>query len=161
MLTIILGVTCYLFFKQYQTASAEAQKNQADATEQRTAAKNQETEANNLKQWIGGATQDTNETLRVQFADDMKKYGGAYPREVHAYHPLLEKVAKTLAEKNDELLKAKSEMQAYRDQVAASDAAKDWRKSPSSRRWPTTRRRSSKRNRPSSRRREFEFEQSR
>ncbi len=125
MLTIILGVTSYLFFKQYQTAWAEAQKNLEDRNAQAKLAGEKGTEADTLKRLIIGPSQDSAETVGAQFKDDMRKYAGAYQEEFHFYRPLLEKVEKTLADKNDALQKAQKDLEAFKALFIGREASKD------------------------------------
>ena len=124
MLTVILAVTAYLAFHNYQVAEARSQHDQADAKEKIEAAEKLRNDAQNLRRLIIGPSRDAVE-LTGQFNDDMKKYGGAYPEEARDYRPLLEKVFKTLAEKNDELLKVKSDLETFKDQFVKREASKD------------------------------------
>jgi len=126
MLTIALGVTTYLFYRNWdeaaikaKAASDEAAKNSA------TAAKNAE-DAAELKRMIGVAATENVATFRDgPFKEDMKNFGGAWPEAVRFYRPLLEKMAKTINEKNDALTDAKAEVpkrdDEYKKRVAANE----------------------------------------
>ena len=55
----------------------------------------------------------------------MKNYGGAYPEEARFYRPLLEKMSKTIKERNAELADAKAEIPKLEDEYKKREEARD------------------------------------
>ena len=93
MLTIVLGVTSYLFYRQYDEADGKAKANLAKANEATRRADKNEEDINTLKKLVGVATTDKVDTIATTiFSEDMQKYGGSYPEEARFYRPLLEKM---------------------------------------------------------------------
>jgi len=125
MLTIILGVTTYLFFRQYEEADIRAKSNAAEATKKAQLAEKSETDANELKRLIGAAKTEDVEAITTLFNGDMNRYGGSYSEESRFYRPLLEKMLKTIEEKNGELKDAKDEILRLEDQYAVRESNKD------------------------------------
>jgi hypothetical protein len=126
MLTIVLGVTTYLFFRQSEEADIKAKKNATDlANANKSIAKNED-DIKELKRLIlGAANADKVAAITsTTFSDDMKKYGGSYPEEVRFYHPLLEKLSKTIDERNAALAAVKSDNQTLEDKVKTFEANK-------------------------------------
>ena len=127
MLTIVLSVTTYLFYRQYDEATVNAKNNAAEANKKaRLAAKNED-DANELKRLIGAAKTEKADAITAAFNEDMKKYGGGYPEESRFYRPLLEKMLRTIDEKNAELADAKAELQKLGDQYKMREASKEQR----------------------------------
>jgi hypothetical protein len=125
MLTIILGVTTYLFFRQYEEASIKANKNATDLDKAtKLAAKNEE-DVNTLKKLIGvAATEKVDAINTTTFNDDMKKYAGGYPEESRFYRPLLGKMANTIGERNSDLDIAKAKIAKLEADFATREAGK-------------------------------------
>jgi predicted nuclease with TOPRIM domain len=126
MLTIILGVATFLCYrkytdteKSYQTALADGSKKSGEADKARD-------EVSRLKKDFIGVPDTTRvEELSTQFADDMKKYGGAYSQETQFYRPLVEKMFQTIQDKNKELVATKEENQQLTAKYEAREAGKD------------------------------------
>lgn len=110
MLTIILGVTTYLFFRQSEEAFNKAKQNQEEAAKNTRLADDAKEDADKLKEMIGAAKTDKIDAVTAQFNEDMKKYGGTYPDEVHFYRPLLAKLSDIVKEKSANLGKATDEI---------------------------------------------------
>jgi hypothetical protein len=125
MLAIILGVTTYLFFRQYEEADIKATKNAADADKATKQALKSDEETAELRRLIGAAKTDKVDAITTTlFAEDMKKFGGSYPEDSRFYHPLLEKLAKTVDDKNTELDKAKAQIAKLEADFATREAGK-------------------------------------
>lgn len=125
MLTIILGVTTYLFFRQYEEADIKAKSNLAERDKATKLALQNEDAANELKRMLGIAKTEKVETITsTMFAEDMKNYGGSYPEEVRFYRPLMERMAKTIDEKNVELKEAKDQVAKLEADFAVREANK-------------------------------------
>jgi hypothetical protein len=125
MLTILLGVTTYLFFRQYEEATAKAAASANDLAKMtRIAAKNED-DANELKRLIGVAKTEKIETITsATFQADMKKFGAGYPDVDHFYRPLLEKMQKTIEAKSTELADATAKLQKYENDFNVREANK-------------------------------------
>lgn len=125
MLTIILGVTTYLFFRQYEEASIKEKNNLDESNAKARLAIKNEDDANELKRLIGVAKTDKVEAITTTiFNDDMKKYGGAYPEEIRFYRPLIEKMANTINEKNLEVAEVKARIAKLEEDFRVREANK-------------------------------------
>lgn len=124
MLTIILAVTTYLFYRQYDEASLKAKSNLEDASQKAQLAAKNESDLNELKRMLG-VKNDAVDAITTAFNKDMATYGGAYPEESRFYRPLIEKLAKTIEQKNTELADAKSQLKALGDEYKVREANKD------------------------------------
>lgn len=125
MLSILLGVGMYMFYRQYEEADIKATKNASDADKATKLALKNEEDANELRRLIGVAKTEKVESITTNiFAEDMKKFGGSYPEDVRFYRPLVEKLAKTIDEKNGELDKAKTQIAKLEADFATREAAK-------------------------------------
>ena len=100
MLTIILAVTTYLFYRQYDEAATKAKSAAEESSKSLADARKNADEANELKRMIGVATSENIESLKVIFAEDKKKFGSLYPEQNRYYRPLLEKMSKTIKDRN-------------------------------------------------------------
>lgn len=110
MLTIILGVSTYLCYRHYDDAvKAKAVADAAASKKDQEARKNGE-DAAALKKMVGTAPTDMIDAVQEMFKKDMEKYGGSYSEEAQVYHRLLEKMQKTIDEKNAALTDAKAEI---------------------------------------------------
>lgn len=125
MLTIILGVTTYLFFRQYEEATTKATTAAADLAKTTRLASKNEDDANELKRLIGVAKTEKIETITSStFQADMKKYGASYPDVDRFYRPLLEKMQKTIDAKNAELAEATIKLQKFDNEFNVREANK-------------------------------------
>jgi hypothetical protein len=125
MLTIILSVTAYLFYRQYQEADGKGRQAQADVSKAQDESRKNAEEASKLKQLLTGSESEVREDLVQRFNNDVKKYGSAFAEEERYYRPMLEKTANALAEKSEELVKAKAEIESWRDKYAIREASKE------------------------------------
>lgn len=124
MLTIVLGVTTYLFFRQYEEATLKATTAAADlAKVSRVSAKNED-DANELKRLIGVQKTEKIETVSSTFQADMKKYGASYPDVDRFYRPLLEKMQKTIDAKSAALAEATTNLQKFDNDFHVREANK-------------------------------------
>jgi hypothetical protein len=125
MLTIILGVTTYLFFRQYEEATIKATNAAAELAKVTKAAAKNDEDANELKRLIGVAkTEKVDSLTTTTFSADMKKYGASYPEVDRFYRPLLEKMQKTIDEKNVRLADANTKLQKYENDFSVREAQK-------------------------------------
>lgn len=124
MLTIVLSVTTFVFFRQYEDADIRARKDHDDAAKANTAMSTMQTELNEMKKMIGVSEQAKIDEIKTTHAEDMKQYAAAIPDEKKLYRPALEITYNTLHEKDLELASARAEIQAEKDERAKVEAAK-------------------------------------
>ena len=126
MLTIILGVATFLCYRKYTDTEKSLQAALADGAKKSRDADLARDEASKLKKDVIGVL-DTQriEDVSNQFAEDMKKYGGAYSPESQFYRPMVEKMSQTIQDKSKELVDAKDENQRLKDNYEKREAGKD------------------------------------
>mgnify|MGYP000931127462 CR=1 FL=1 len=107
MLTIVLGVTTYLFYRKYDEATIKANTSAGEASKLVNDNDLLNEKLKSLKRWIGVQDTDDVDAIKTAFDKDMQLYGSAYPEDARFYRPLLEKMLKTIEEKNEELAAAK------------------------------------------------------
>lgn len=125
MLTVILGVTTYLFFKQSEEAIGKAKQNLEEATKKTQLCDKANEDADEMKRLIGSAKTDKVDVVKTQFDEDMKKYGGTYSDEVRFYRPLLQKLNDVVNEKSADVVKARAEIREWKDKYEVREASKD------------------------------------
>ena len=103
MLTIILGVTTFIFYRQYEEAAIKAEKAQQDSVTSTSKARTVQEENNKLKGLMGFAATMNWEEIQSQFTEDMQTYASTFPEETQFYHPILAQLAQAVADKNIEL----------------------------------------------------------
>ncbi len=125
MLTIILGVTTFIFFRQYEEATAAAKEAQAKAGEQRSANTKLVEESNQLKALMGFASTMRLEDAVAKHAEDMRKYAGNFNPDNQFYSPVLEYLYTTLQQKNVEVADARAEQQSTDELLKVRESQKD------------------------------------
>jgi len=125
MLTIILGVTTFIFFRNYEEATAAAEKAEEDATERRGANEKLVSDCNDLKQLMGFAATMSLDDVTAKKEEDMRKYAGNFSPDNQYYSPVLEYLYTTLQQKNEELADAREEQQSTDDLLKVREAQKD------------------------------------
>lgn len=114
-LTIILSVTTYLGFKNYSDefkAKETALQAGSKADLQNTV---HQDHIKRLKKCIGAADTDQVDAIEATFQEDMKKYGVGYPEDSLFYHKILDKLCKTIDEKNADLAAEKARIPEVQD----------------------------------------------
>lgn len=125
MLTIILGVTTFIFYRQYEETDQKARTAQDDAAKQRTAAQNVQGENNELKKLMGfAATMDLAE-INKEFGKDMETYASTFPEDARFYHPVLEYLSKAIHDRSAELVDLKTQYETLKVQYQQREMAKD------------------------------------
>lgn len=125
MLTIVLGVTTFLFFRRYEEAEIKAKAAQEQATKDSTRASAKAEEANRLKQLMGFAVTDEIPAIEAKFAEDMQIYAGTFPEDQRFYRPLVKQLYDTISARNTELVAVKADVQQLKDALAVREANKD------------------------------------
>jgi hypothetical protein len=125
MLTILLGVTTYLSYREYDKAAKAEATMAATAGKNDLQAKKNGEDADKLKKMMGFLPTDQVAAIDDSWKKDMEKYGVAYPEVDRFYRPLLEKMQKTIDERNAELTDAKAEIPKLQDEHKKNMEAKD------------------------------------
>ncbi len=125
MLTIVLGVTSYVFYRRSDEAALRAETNADEAGKLSNDNAKLEDDLNALKRMIGANESEKVVEINKQFEEDMKNYGSAYPADARFYSPLLEKMLKTIEEKNTDLSSAKEEIKRLDNLYAQREESKD------------------------------------
>jgi len=119
MLTIILGVTTYVFCRQYIEADTSARKLDGQLKEKDTANQSIQDENNQLKKMIlgvAGAEEKKLEEVTAQFNDDREKLAAGFDEQDKFYRPMLLRMHDMLNKKNGELTDSKDALQSLRDE---------------------------------------------
>jgi hypothetical protein len=124
MLTIVLGVTTYVFFSKYQETEKKAAASLADRDKAKQDANTTGEEFGKLKEIVGAARADRIDALEKLFGEDMKKYAAGYADEVKSYHALVETMGKTIDGKKTELANAKAAIAKLEGDFALREAGK-------------------------------------
>lgn len=124
MLTIILSVTTFVFFRSYEDADLRARADSDKAAKADTAARAIQDEANSLKKMMGVGEQAKLPEIQASFAEDAKSYMAGIADEKKFYRQALEYTYNTLHEKEQELAAARADIQKITDERAAIEQAK-------------------------------------
>jgi len=119
MLTLILGVTSFLFFKQAEDAEARAKRNLRQATEQETKARTTAEENQWLKQKMGFAVTEDRNAIEPQFLQDMQTYAATFPEDIHTYRQVVARLFEILQTTQTELVAAQRELEQQNARFAA------------------------------------------
>jgi hypothetical protein len=108
MLTIILAVTTFLLYRNYDEACTREKAQAKSAEEKDKLAKTTLEENNHLKQLIGIPATDSIQKVDELFKKDMEKCATGLPEEKRAYSNVVQELNSTLLEKQSNL-KAKED----------------------------------------------------
>ena len=125
ILTIMLGVTTFLFFRQYEEATLKAKSNLDEANKQKTAANNIQSENNELKRMMGFPPTDTRDAIHEQFNEDMEKYAANFEESNRVYHKVLGYLQTVIDEKSVSLADEQVALQEQKDLNERREASKD------------------------------------
>lgn len=125
MLTIILGVTTFIFFRQYEEADAKAKAHQKEATDNLNGMRLRVAEIEDLKAKMGFAPNEEKTTLDAEFAKDMATYAANFPAETQVYRQVLARLYEVIKEKNDKLAELQAEVQDLKNRYQVREASKD------------------------------------
>ena len=124
MLTIILGVTTFLFFRQYEDALLKADAAAGEAQQQKTAAENMLDEANRLKQIVGFAQTDGIATIDEAFNADMEKYAATFDEADRDYRKVLAYLDTVIQQRSVSLATEQERVESEKARAANIDAEK-------------------------------------
>ena len=125
MLTIMLSAATYFTYRAYDDANKAKVAAETSASKENQDARRYAADAAELKKLIGAAPGDDIGAISDTKTKDMEKYGANYPAEFQFYHPLLEKMQRTIDEKNEALTEAKNDIPKSQKEQASRMAAKD------------------------------------
>jgi len=125
MLTIVLGVTTFIFFQKCDEANQKAAKAEEDAKEKQVEKNRFEEDMNKMKQLIGHPETKGFDEIKTRFDEDMKKYAGNFPEEARSYTAVLPFLYKTIDEKSAELVAGSDKMQELKDTIIALEKTKE------------------------------------
>jgi len=112
MLTIVLGVTTFIFFRQYDEASVAEADAREESRSNLEGLRNLEGVNTKLKVDILGFKEtDDLTTIQEAHAKDMATFGGTAPKEVQYYRPMLQYLHETITNKDQVLQGQKNENQ--------------------------------------------------
>jgi len=124
MLTIILGVTTFLFFRQYEDAQLAANDAAEKAKASDTAANTLLTEANRLKLITGFAQTDSISIIDEAYNADMEKYAGTFEEANRNYRKVLEYLNGEIERKSVSLATEQDTLQQMKTRNEAIEAQK-------------------------------------
>lgn len=125
MLTIILGVTTFLYFRWYdeeRTKAATASKNESEA---KTDASAKGEDVKRLKKLMGFAETDDMQTVDTKFNEDMTTFAGTFPEDQRYYRPLVKQLFDTINARSAEVVAVKADVQNLKDRLAVREVSKD------------------------------------
>lgn len=122
MLTIILSVTTFVFFRQYEEADGRSRADAEKSANADKALRTIQDENNELKQVIGVAATAKLDEVKATFNEDMQKFG-AIPAEKRYYRPALEYIFVTFGKVSEELVNARDEIQHLKNSNTAFENA--------------------------------------
>src|SRR5215469_11105705 len=124
MLTILLSVTTFMFFREYEEAATKSRADAENATKKDQLARDAITERDTLKKFIGVSETASMQDVQTAFDEDMKKHANTAPDESKYYRPALEFVSNSLEAKTKELIDARDTIQQEKDAREKVEKAK-------------------------------------
>lgn len=100
ILTILFGVTAFLFHSSSTKAEAKAKSNGEAAQKAENGLREMTKDVEELKKLMGFAETDNMDRIRELSTGDMTKYASTYPEETRNYRGTLERMFESLREKN-------------------------------------------------------------
>jgi hypothetical protein len=124
MLTIVLSVTTFVFFRQYEEADIRARKDHEDVAKANTSLSTAVSDIEALNEMIGVSKQAKTAEVKTTFDEDKKSFMATIPEPKQFYHAALEYTYSTLHEKDLELASARAEIQTITEERNKIEAAK-------------------------------------
>ena len=123
ILTIMLGVTTFIFFKQGEDAEARAEQAEQSARQKDDLARNVLEENSRLKGFMGFPDTERIEEISDQVNADLLKYAANFRDEPRGYRQALAYLFTTIQDRARDLEAAKVEIQELKDQIPRLEAA--------------------------------------
>ncbi|HEV3340743.1 MAG TPA: hypothetical protein VG125_10320 [Pirellulales bacterium] len=124
MLTILLSVTTFMFFREYEEAVTKSKTDAENATKQQQAARDALAESETLRKFIGVSDAAKLEDVRATFEEDMKKFANTAPDESKFYRTALEHAHTSNESKTAEVIAARDTIQQEKDAREKVEKAK-------------------------------------
>ncbi len=124
ILTIVLGVTTFIFFKQAEEAEARMQQSEETARQKDDLARNVLEENSRLKDLMGFADTLRIDELNDEVEKDLSTYTANFRGEPRGYRQALAYLFQTIQDSAVELAVAKVEIQELKDRIPLLEAAK-------------------------------------
>jgi hypothetical protein len=122
LLTIVFGVTTFLFFSQYKEASKKALAADQAASKESATARDAIKQMDDLKKMMGFAETENVGDIQKGFAADMEKYAKTYPAETRFYRQALQRQAGVIKEKDESLANEQAAVAKLKADLAAQTA---------------------------------------
>ena len=124
MLTVVLGVTTFLYHSRYSEALKSVKDEQDHAAQDRTKLANRETECSELKRMVGMSEKSIGD-VREKFDADMKRYATNFPEQDRFYSPMLNHLWDAVEDRSKDVKKLKDTVQDLDSRFALRESAKD------------------------------------
>lgn len=124
MLTILLSVTTFMFFREYEEADEKARKDAEANTKAQQQLRDAVADVDKLKKIIGAGEQAKVADVETTFQEDMKNFATTVPEESKAYRQALEFLANTLKQRTDEVIDARAAVEREQAERKTVEAAK-------------------------------------
>lgn len=124
ILTILLSVTTFMFFREYTDASKRSVAATDRASKAETAQHSADADLVAIRGIIGVAENATLSEIQETKNNDMKAYASTAPEETQRYHQAMEFLASTLEAKTKELVDARDQIQVEKDERAKVETNK-------------------------------------
>lgn len=121
MLTLILGVTTFVFYRQYDEANKQAAAAQQEKTKVDQELKTAQAEIAELKQILGFNPTDTLKVVQDEAFRDKQTVGAGLPETERSYRKMVYHLNDTVQQKNRALAAAEADKQKLQDQLAARE----------------------------------------
>ncbi|HUT89631.1 MAG TPA: hypothetical protein VMY37_09055 [Thermoguttaceae bacterium] len=123
-LTLILGVTTFLFQRQATEKAAEAAKMQQEATEAGNTADKIQQDFNTVKGYGGFAASEGIDAIGEQFRAHMDQYAANLPEQERSYQAALKDLAATVQAKNESLASAEDAGKLLQERIQQLEQSK-------------------------------------
>ena len=121
MLTLLLGVTTFIFSRNYRQAVARADAVHREVLALRNLAAERQAETDELKRLIGLPHTATLDTVRKLFARDMQTHAGGVAKENRFYRPTLAQLSRLVHDQRAEQTQLRAEILYWKDRYAVRE----------------------------------------
>jgi len=125
MLTLLLGVTTFIFSQNYRQAVARADAVQDEVLTLRSTAAERQAEIDELKRLIGLPHTATLNAVQKHFARDMETHAAEVSEESRCYRPALAQLSRSLRDQRAESAQLRSEVLYWKDRYAVRERGSD------------------------------------
>ena len=125
MLTIVLSVTTFIFFNEYDQANQKADKALDEAAQANTKADKTLDSNASLKKMIGAKEQENVKAIDDAFRGEMESYAEAYDPGDKVYRKVVKLLYDDVQRLNEQLAGSKLEVQTLEERLATREGQKD------------------------------------